>query len=224
MKFIFQQDDTTIINFDEGVWILCRFSEAMSCHFGLKTHDWRNRKFPLFGSPGKVFALAETKTARIKRSIHYVILQCYNPGRHSKNSSLPQSWLLIQKKQILKMTLPRKMALESKRLHQNLWSWCHFPGKRIFYAFMHSLIWSSPWFLWISDHRCCILSGPPCIGTALLRGPVDGVNVGVQSHRVFTLLFTTECNGYFNVQRVCLSFTLDFHFTSYLRDRMFKLH
>ena len=58
------------------------------------------------------------------------------------------------------------------------------------------------------------------------------MNVGVQSHRVFTLLFTphrvftllftTECNGYFNVQRVCLSFTLDFHFTSYPRDRMFK--
>ena len=42
-----------------------------------------------------------------------------------------------------------KTAIESKRLHQNDWSWCHChsAGKRIFYAFMHSLIWSSPWFL-----------------------------------------------------------------------------
>ena len=57
----------------------------------------------------------------------------------------------------------RKMALESRRLHQNHWSWCHFAGKRMYYALMHSLIWLSSWFLEISDRKCCILSGPPGI-------------------------------------------------------------
>ena len=57
--------------------------------------------------------LWKTKTAWIKRSIHYVTLQRYNPGEATRrNSSRPQSWLLIEKKQILKMTLPQKMALE----------------------------------------------------------------------------------------------------------------
>ena len=33
--------------------------------------------------------------------------------------------------------------------------------------------------------------------TALPRGPVDGVSAGVPLHRVSTLLFTIECDGFF---------------------------
>ena len=53
--------------------------------------------------------LWKTKTAWIKRSIYYVTLLRYNPGEATqRNSSRPQSWLLIEKKQILKMTLPQQ--------------------------------------------------------------------------------------------------------------------
>ena len=108
--------------------------------------------------------LCKTKTTQIKRSIHYVILQCYNPGKaligipHYLNRDF---W--YKRSKFWKWHCFRKMALESKRLHQNHWSWCHFPGKRIFYTFMHSLIDLVPDFFEINDHRCCILSGPPCI-------------------------------------------------------------
>ena len=79
----------------------------------------------------------------------HVTLQCYNPGEATqRNFSLPQSWLLIQEKQFLKLHCFRKMTLESKRLHQNQWSWCYFAEEKNIYAFMHSLIWFSPWFLW----------------------------------------------------------------------------
>ena len=44
--------------------------------------------------------------------------------------------------------------------------------------------------------------------TALPRGPVDGVSAGVPPHRVYTLLFTIECDGFFNVQRACLAVIL----------------
>ena len=42
------------------------------------------------------------------------------------------------------------------------------------------------------------------IGTALPRGRVAGVNAGVPKapHRVFTLLFTIDCEKFFNVQRM----------------------
>ena len=84
--------------------------------------------------------LWKMKTTWIKRSNHYVTLQCYNPGELLKE--IPPNlnrdfWHCL-----------RKRALKSKHLHQNYWSWCHFAGKRIFYSLMHSLIWSSPWFLW----------------------------------------------------------------------------
>ena len=100
--------------------------------------------------PGKVLLLlCKTKTVWIKRSIHYVILQCYNPRKALKE--IPHYltrdfW--YKRSKFWKGHCFRKMALESKRLHQNHWSWYHFAEKGLFYVFMHSLIWSSPWFLW----------------------------------------------------------------------------
>ena len=62
----------------------------------------------------------------------------------------------------------RKMALESKRFHQNHWSWYHFAGKRIFYSLMYSLMCLVPDFFEIIERRCCVLSGPPCITLTLI--------------------------------------------------------
>ena len=110
-----------------------------------------------------LFLLCKTKTAWIKRSIHYITLQCYIRGELLKE--IPpylnrDFW--YKRSKFWKWHCLRKMALESKRLHQNNWSWCHFVGKRILYTLMHSLIWFSPWFE-MSDRRCPVLSGPPCI-------------------------------------------------------------
>ena len=57
IEFFSQQNDTKIINFDEGVLILWPFFWGnvifKICHFCLKSHNWYiYRKFPLFGFPG----------------------------------------------------------------------------------------------------------------------------------------------------------------------------
>ena len=60
-KILFQQDDTKIINFDEGVWILWPFFWGnvtfKLCHFCLKSHNWPTENFHCLAPPGKVFAL-----------------------------------------------------------------------------------------------------------------------------------------------------------------------
>ena len=117
-EFFSQQNDTKIINFDEGVWFYGHFSEAMSfLKFATSvsevTIDVPQISIVWLPRVKCLLLLWNTKTAWIKRSIHYVTLQRYNPGEATRrNSSRPQSWLLIEKKQILKMTLPQKMALE----------------------------------------------------------------------------------------------------------------
>ena len=87
-----------------------------------KNREFKNREVSNVNAPIDVLKISivwlprvkcllllwKTKTACIKKSIHYVTLQCYNPGEATqRNSSLHQSRLLIQKKQILKMTLPQ---------------------------------------------------------------------------------------------------------------------
>ena len=66
-----------------------------------------------------------------------------------------------------------------------------------------------------------IQGGPFSIGTSLPRGPVDCVSAGVPPHRSFHLTRYDKCDGFFNVQRVCLSFTWDLHSQSYPRDGVF---
>ena len=100
-------------NFDEGVWILWPFF-------------WGNVIFKICPSISKAsiyvrkfsivwltrvncqLLLCKAKPAWIiKTSNHYITLQHYNPGGATqRNSSLPQTWLLIQKDEILEITLP----------------------------------------------------------------------------------------------------------------------
>ena len=111
-KFFSQHDDTKIISFNEGVLIPWPFFWSnvifKICHFCLKSHNWRTENS--LASPGKLSDLAlKTKTAWIKRSISLHNFAALQSGEATQiNSSLPQLWLLIQKKQILKMTLPHK--------------------------------------------------------------------------------------------------------------------
>ena len=58
--------------------------------------------------------------------------------------------------------------------------------------------------------------------TVLPRDSVDGVSAGAPPHRVFTLLFMIEYDGFFNMQRMCLSFTRDLHIMSYPMDGVFS--
>ena len=56
IKKNYQQDDTKIVNFDEGVLILWPFFRRQ-CHFQdlpfyLNSHNLRTENFPLFGFPG----------------------------------------------------------------------------------------------------------------------------------------------------------------------------
>ena len=87
-----QQNDTKIVNFDEGVLILWPFSEAMSFwRFALlsqKSH-FTYRKFSIVWLPRVkcLFLLCKAKPAWIRRNIHYVALQHYNAGELLKEIS-----------------------------------------------------------------------------------------------------------------------------------------
>ena len=126
IKFFTQQDDTEIVNFDEGVLILWPFSEAMSfSRFALLSQksQFTYRKFSIVWLPRVNCQLLLCKakpTWIIKRSIHYVTLQHYNPGELLKEI-LPylkrDFW--YKRSNFWKLHCLRKMALESKRLHQN---------------------------------------------------------------------------------------------------------
>ena len=110
------------------------------------------QKFPLFGSsdPGKASALAlknGDSMNKEKHSLrHFATLQ--SRGSYPKKF-LPTSIVtLIEKKQILKITLPQKNGSRIKTPSSKLLILVSFCWqKRIFYALMHSLIWFSPWFL-----------------------------------------------------------------------------
>ena len=86
------------------------------CHFqslpllSQKSRLTYTANFHCLAPPGKVPALAlKNKDSMNKEKHHYVTLQRYNPGEATeRNSSRPQSWLLIEKKHILKMTLPQQ--------------------------------------------------------------------------------------------------------------------
>ena len=77
------------------------------CHLGLKSRNDVPNNFHCLASPGKVSALAlknEFSMNKEKHSLRNSAVLQSGEGTQ-RNSSLPQSWLLIQKKQILKMTL-----------------------------------------------------------------------------------------------------------------------
>ena len=73
IEFFSQQNDTKIINFDEGVLILWPFSEAILkiCHFCLKSHNCRTN-FHCLAPPGKVSALALKNEDSMNKEKHWL--------------------------------------------------------------------------------------------------------------------------------------------------------
>ena len=76
-EFFSQQNDTKIINFDEGILIVWSFFWGnvifKICHFCLKSHSWLTANSILWLPRVKCLLLLwKMKTAWIKRSIHYV--------------------------------------------------------------------------------------------------------------------------------------------------------
>ena len=110
INFFSQQNDTKIINFEESVLILWPFFWGnvifKLCHFCLKvTIDVP--KISIVGSPfGSCF---ENEDSMNKRSIHYVTLQCYNPGEATQRNSLDlKRDFLYKRSNFLKLTLLQK--------------------------------------------------------------------------------------------------------------------
>ena len=84
-KLFFQQDDTKIVNFDEGVLILWPFFWGnvifKICPFISRVTIYVPNIFVVWLPLVKfLLLLCKAKPAWIKRSIHYATLQHYNPG------------------------------------------------------------------------------------------------------------------------------------------------
>ena len=93
IKLFFHQYDTKIVNFDEGVLIICPFFWGNVIFKICPSISKVTIYVPkiclcLAASPGKYLLLLciKTKPAWIKRSIHYVTLQHYNPGELLKEN------------------------------------------------------------------------------------------------------------------------------------------
>ena len=128
IKFFSQQDDAKIVNFDEGFLILWLFLWG---NVIFKICPWSSisivtiyvPKISIVWLPQVkcLLVLCKAKPAWIKRSIHYVTLQHFNPGELLKE--IPPPYLKrdfwYKRSKFWKLQCLRKMALESKRLHQN---------------------------------------------------------------------------------------------------------
>ena len=113
-KFFFQQNDTKINDFEEGVLILELFFWSnvifKICFFYIKSHDWGREEFLWVPSP-------DCNTAKLRNDCFSLCMvssfskqeQTLYPGKPTmEKNSVRQLWLLRQKWQFLKMTLPQK--------------------------------------------------------------------------------------------------------------------
>ena len=114
VKFFSKQDDTKNANFVEGVLILwplfwCNVIFKI-CTSIAKVTIYVPKICHCLASPGEVSALALWNEASVNKEKHslrnFAALQSGEATQ--RNSSLPQTWLLIQKEHNLKMTLPQK--------------------------------------------------------------------------------------------------------------------
>ena len=113
-KFFFQQNDTKINNFDEGVLILEPFCWGnvifKICFFSIKSHDWGRDEFLWVASPGCNTAKLRNEwfSLFILSSFFKARADTLPGGSKQWKFSVRQLWLLRQKWQILQMTLPHK--------------------------------------------------------------------------------------------------------------------
>ena len=119
-------------------WFCDRFSEAMSfSRFALLSQEsqFTYQKCSIVWLPrvNCQFLLCKAKPARIiKRSIHYVTLQHYNPGELLKEIPPCLKWDVWYKRSKFWKYLNLGVILQKKIM---------------FYSLMHSIIWFSSWHL-----------------------------------------------------------------------------
>ena len=160
----------------KAFWFYGRFSEAMSfSRFALlyQKSKFTYWKLSIVWLPRAKCLLLLCKTREVqenkasmnkeKHSLrNFAALE--SGGATQRNSSLPQTGLLIQKVQILIMTLPQKNGSRIKTPSSKLTILVSFCWEKNFIRNnAHNLFILSLVFLKIIDRNCCILSGPPCI-------------------------------------------------------------
>ena len=169
-KFLFQQNDTKISDFDEGILILETFFWSnvifKICFFCIISHNWGNEQFLWVPSP-------DCNTAELRNECFSLFM--LSSFYQARANTLPggakqwkflvrQLWLLRQKWQILKMTLPQKNGHRIQTPSSKLMILVSSCWKNNFIRNNgHSFVYSVPHFVEIIDRKCCILSGPPCI-------------------------------------------------------------
>ena len=154
-KFFSQQNDTKINNFDEGVLILEPFFWGNVIFKILllfyQKSQLRSGGISLSSFPG----IVTLQSYVMNDSLYSCCLhfskqeQTLYPGEPTNgNLRYVNCDFWDRSGKFRKWHCLRKTAIESKRLHQNEWSWCHFAGKRILYASMYTTFSFSPSFSW----------------------------------------------------------------------------
>ena len=118
--------------------------------FCIKSHDWGNEEFLWVPSP-------DCNTAELRNECFslFMLSSFYKarantlPGEpNNGNFRYVNCDFWDRSGTFWKWHCLRKTAIESKRLDQNQWSWCHLVGKRILYAIMDTARLFCPSFSW----------------------------------------------------------------------------
>ena len=158
-KYFFQQNDTKINDFDEGVSILepCFWGQCHIKNVLLLYQKSRLRwgGISLCSFPG-IVALQSYVLINAPECFSLFMLSSffkaradtlYYPGEPNNGNFRYVSCNFWDRRgKFLTWHCLRRTAIEWKRLHQKLWSWCHFAKKRILYALMHTTFSFCPSF------------------------------------------------------------------------------
>ena len=119
IKFFCQHADTKIVNFDSMAVFLkqCHFQNLpLPSQKSQLTNNWRTANFHCLAPPGKVSALGLKNEDSLNKEKHslrnFAALQ--SQGSYSKKFLPSSIVILLQKEQILKMTLPQKNGSKIK--------------------------------------------------------------------------------------------------------------
>ena len=161
--FFFQQNDTKINDFDEGILIPEPFFWGnvifQICSFCIKSLV-RSREVFLWVAP------PDCSAAKLPNGCFslFMLASLYKARADTLPGEAKQWKILVRKLWVLRLKVKswkwhclRKTAIESKRLNQikKSRSWCHLDGKRIFlYAIMHTIFsfcpsFSSNYWSWV---------------------------------------------------------------------------
>ena len=140
-KFFFQQNDTKINDFDEGVLILEPFFWSnvifQICFFCIKSHDIKvGRNFfeclPRIVTLQSYIMNASLYSCCLRFSKQEQTLYLGKPNNGTFSVSHVNVTFETEVANFENDIASERTAIKSKRLHQNWWSWCHLAGKMNF--------------------------------------------------------------------------------------------